>query len=177
MSDDLIYEERISSPRTKAVFVALSVFCLAFFAWRLMISGYGGIAALLLFLSAFFVFCALNYSVLSIRISTAGMNLKFGLFGWTVPWRSVAEAHVDEVSLWRICGAGIHFAIIRGRYRAMLNFLEYPRIVIQLKEKRGLVRDVAFSTKRPAEILGIIEQHIPKQHAAQQIASSLRSSQ
>ena len=166
MSDDLIYEERISSLRTEAVFVALSVLCLAFLAWRFMISGYSATAALFLFLSTLFVFCALNYRVLTIRISTAGLKLKFGLFGWTVPWRSIAEAYPDEVSLWRIGGAGIHFSIIRGRYRVMLNFLEYPRIVIQLKEKRGLVRDVAFSTKRPTEILRIFEQNIPRQHTA-----------
>jgi hypothetical protein len=44
----------------------------------------------------------------------------------------------------------------------MLNFLEYPRIVIELKEKRGLVRDVAFSTERPDEILRIIEESIAR---------------
>ncbi len=73
------------------------------------------------------------------------------------PLNSVEEVRADRTSLWRIGGAGIHFSAIGGRYRAMLNFLEHPRIVVALKEKRGLVRDVAFSTKRPTEVIRVIE--------------------
>jgi len=42
----------------------------------------------------------------------------------------------------------------------MLNFLEHPRIVIELEKKRGLVRELAFSTEKPNEILRIIEESI-----------------
>jgi hypothetical protein len=160
MQNDLIYEERISSLRTEAVFVALSVLCVAMLAWRLIVSGYGTVAALLLFLSTLFVFYALNYRVLVVRMSKEGLRLKFGLFGWTVPWQTVARAYPDDTALWRIGGAGIHFSIIKGKCRAMLNFLEHPRIVVELKKKRGLVREVAFSTQKPDEILRIIEQSV-----------------
>jgi len=160
MPNDLIYEERISSLRTEAVFVALAVLCLTLLAWRLFVSGYGTVAALFLFLSMFFIFYASNYRVLVVRMSEEGLWLKFGLFGWTVPWHNVARAHPDDTSLWRIGGAGIHFTIIKGEYRAMLNFLEHPRIVIELEKKRGLVREVAFSTEKPNEILRIIEESI-----------------
>jgi len=166
MPDDLIYEERISSLRTEAVFVALSVLCFALLAWRLTVSGFGIITALFLFLSVLFFFYALNYRILVIRISTEGLQLKFGLFSWTVPWHTVADAYPDETPLWRVGGAGIHFSIISGRYRAMLNFLEHPRIVIELKEKRGPVRDVAFSTERPNEMLRIIEESIARRDTA-----------
>lgn len=54
--------------------------------------------------------------------------------------------------------------MIGGRYRAMLNFLERPRIVIKLKKKRGPIRDVAFSTERPNEILYIVKQVFAGQH-------------
>ncbi len=160
MPNDLIYEERISSLRTEAVFVSLSILCLTLLAWRLIVSGAGTVAALFLFLSMFFIFYALNFRVLVVRMSEEGLRLKFGLFGWTVPWHTVAEAYPDETSFWRIGGAGIHFSIISGRYRAMLNFLEHPRIVIEFKKKRGLVREVAFSTEKPNEILRIIEESI-----------------
>jgi len=156
MLDDLIYEEKISSLRTEVLFVALAVLCLALLAWRVMARGFGVITVACLFFSIFFSFYALNYRVLVIHISTDGLHLKFGVFGWTVPWRTVEEAYADETSLWRIGGAGIHFSSINGRYRAMLNFLEYPRVVVALKEKRGPVRDVAFSTTRPDEIMRII---------------------
>jgi hypothetical protein len=48
-------------------------------------------------------FYALNYRILVIRISTEGLQLKFGLFGWTVPWHTVAEAYPDETSLVCAC--------------------------------------------------------------------------
>lgn len=163
MPDEVIYEERISSLRTGAVFVALSALGLTLLAWRVTASGQGNVVVLLLFLSILFLFFALNYRALVIRISTQDLQLSFGLFGWTVPWHTVAKAYIDDTSLWRIGGAGMHFSIIGGRYRAMLNFLEYPRVVIELKEKRGFVRDVAFSTGRPDEILRIIEQSIARQ--------------
>lgn len=166
MPEELLYEERLSSFRTELLFVALAVFFLALLAWRVMASGFGVLAGVLLFFSAFFAFYALNYRVLVIRISTDRISLRFGLFGWTIPWPAVEEAHLDPTSLWRISGAGIHFSPIRGRYRAMLNFLEHPRVVVALKERRGLVRDVAFSTARPEEILHIVEASVGKGGAA-----------
>lgn len=146
--------------------MALSVLCLASLAWRFIVSGFGTIAALLLLLSLLFVFFALNYRVLVVRMSEEGLRLRFGLFGWTVPWNTVARAYPDDTALWRIGGAGIHFSIIKGRYRAMLNFLEHPRIVVELKKKRGLVREVAFSTQKPIEILRIIEESVGGRDAA-----------
>lgn len=140
--------------------MSLSVLCLALLAWRLIVSGFSTVAALLSLLSTLFVFCALNYRVLVVRMSEEGLRLKFGLFGWAVPWHTVARAYPDDTALWRIGGAGIHFSIIKGKYRAMLNFLEHPRIVVELKKKRGLVHEVAFSTQRPNEILHIIEESV-----------------
>jgi hypothetical protein len=40
----------------------------------------------------------------------------------------------------------------------MLNFLEHPRVVLALRKKRGLVRDVVFSTKRPEEVLRLVRE-------------------
>ena len=156
MPDNLIYEEKISSARTEVLFVALTFLFFALFYRRLMVTGSGVIAGIFLLLSLLFAFYALNYRFLIIHISTREINLKFGVFGWTIPLHGVEKIYIDNTSLWRISGAGIHFSSIGGRYRAMLNFLEYPRLVIVLKEKRGLVKDVAFSTGRPNEIMRII---------------------
>ena len=156
-SDCLIYEEKVTSLRTEVLFIALAVLCLALFAWRVAHAGFGILTVGCLFLFVMFFFYSLNYRVLVIRISTDGLKLKFGLFGWTIPWQAVEYAYADETSLWRISGAGIHFSFFNRRYRAMYNFLEYPRVVVTLREKRGLVREVAFSTERPDEIMRIIE--------------------
>jgi hypothetical protein len=58
----------------------------------------------------------------------------------------------------RYGGAGIHWMMVHGRYRASFNFLEYPRVVVRFKQKRGLVQDVSFSTRQPEEVIRCIEQ-------------------
>jgi hypothetical protein len=60
----------------------------------------------------------------------------------------------------RMGGAGIHFMIIRKRYRASFNFLEHPRVVIALKRNAGLVRDISFSTRRPDDLLRLIKEAV-----------------
>ncbi|HML39578.1 MAG TPA: hypothetical protein PKD23_02740 [Bellilinea sp.] len=41
----------------------------------------------------------------------------------------------------------------------MFNFLEYPRVVIQLTIKKGPVRDIAFSTQRPEDVIRLINEY------------------
>ena len=156
MPEKPVYEEKVSSARTEVLFVALALFFLALFCWRLVVTGPGIIAGVFLLFLLLFTFYALSYRFLVIRISTETLNLKFGVFGWTIPLHSIEKIYVDDISLWRISGAGIHFSSISGRYRAMLNFLEHQRLVVVLKEKRGPVKDVAFSTGKPNEIMRII---------------------
>jgi hypothetical protein len=156
VTEQIVYEEKLTSLRTEALFLALALVFLALLAWRVMAGGFGAIAAVLLILVLFFSFCTVNYRVLVIRILADQLVLEFGVFGWTIPRRTIEKIYVDQTSLWRIGGAGIHFSIIRGRYRAMFNFLEYGRIVVRLNEKRGLVKEVAFSTRRPGELMQLL---------------------
>ena len=160
--DELTYEEKISSLRTEVLFVALAILFTALLVWRVMNAGFDLVSIAFLIGSIFFAFYATNYRRLVIRIFTDGLSLKFGLFSWRIPRRNIDKVMLDETSLWRIGGAGIHFSIIDCRYRAMWNFLEYPRIVVALKKKKGLVRDIAFSTKRPEEIMCIIKASVAK---------------
>ena len=118
-SENPVYEEKLSSLRTEVLFVALALLFLALLAWRVMASGIGFIAAGLLFLFLLFCFYALNYRFLVIRVLADKLILKFGIFGWTIPLHTVEEIYADRTPLWRIGGAGIHFSIINGRYRAM----------------------------------------------------------
>jgi hypothetical protein len=53
-------------------------------------------------------------------------------------------------------GAGIHFMTVNQRYRASFNFLEYPRVVIALKHKRGLIHDLSFSTQNPEQVIQVL---------------------
>src|SRR3990172_10902183 len=146
MSSRLVYSERVSSRRTEALFLALTILFLVLFGCRQKARTLDAWGILLLCAFAFFLFYTINYRVLTIGVTEQDLQLKFGLFHWTVPLDNVAACVPDRTSLWRIGGAGIHFSFFAGRYRAMFNFLEHPRLVIGLAEKRGPVQELAFST-------------------------------
>jgi hypothetical protein len=76
-----------------------------------------------------------------------------------VPLDNLEECRLDKIPLlMSMGGAGIHFMSIRKRYRASFNFLEYPRVVIAFKRKVGPVRDISFSTRRPDDVLRLVQE-------------------
>lgn len=150
------YQEALSSTRTEALFIALALFFLILSGWRALDIRLDGWAILFICLCGVFLFYSINYRTLVVRLDEQALTLQFGVFTWRIPLGNIEAVFPDETSLWRIGGAGIHFTPLGGRYRAMFNFLEYPRLVIALKVKKGLVRDVAFSTRRPEELLRLI---------------------
>jgi hypothetical protein len=158
MENDAVYEEKLTSPRTQALFLALALVFLLLSTWRFTNRGIDLLVIFAFALFCFFSFYFLNYRALVILLDPESLLLQFGVFRWKVSRENIEDCYLDETSLWRIGGAGIHFSPIEGRYRAMFNFLEYPRLVIRLKERRGLVKDIAFSTRHPGEIMARIQQ-------------------
>lgn len=152
------YEERISSGRTTALFLVLTMIFLVLSVWRWTVLPLGALFYTFAALCMMFLFYVLNYRVLVIQISPSALKLKFGIFTWTVPLDNLESCRLDEIPAHlKYGGAGIHFMTVAGRYRASFNFLEYPRVVVALKKKAGLVRDISFSTRRPEEVLRYIE--------------------
>lgn len=159
VNEKLIYSERVSAPRTTALFVGLMLLFGILCAWRAMRDGWGRLAAVFGILASFFLFYAVNYRTLAIRLTNQALTLTFGLFSWRVPLENIASCRLDDIPLlMRMGGAGIHFMLIDGRYRASFNFLEHPRIVIAFKEKAGPVQDISFSTRQPAALLSLIQE-------------------
>lgn len=156
MVSDPIYVERVSSNRTEALFVGLAIlfFVLSAALAQTDIPGVWWVVTFGLF--TVFTFYALNYRTLVIRLGEEALQLQFGIFQWEIPFKNIIACYEDPTSLWRIGGAGIHFTRLGGRYRAVFNFLEHPRVVVMLRKKKGPVRDVAFSTRRPAEVMRLI---------------------
>lgn len=161
MEEKRTYNERLSSGRTEGLFLALAALFLGLAlhrtrARRMAGRGRDRIAGAFYVLFAFFLFYMLNYRTLVIRLTPEALALRFGLFSWRVPLENIEHAALDEHSLWRIGGAGIHFSWFEGRYRAMFNFLEYPRVVVALSQKQGPVKEIAFSTQQPEQVLALI---------------------
>jgi len=153
VTSQLVYQERVSSAKTTGLFGVLTLLFLLLLGARLHASGFGYLAATFLLVACFFAFYAVNYRTLMIGITAEALLLKFGVFRWTVPWSTVADAKPDDTPIARVEGAGIHFTMRHGRYWIFFNFLGHPRIVLELKKPRGPVRDVAFSTRQPGKML------------------------
>lgn len=165
MQTDPIYEEKVASRRTVALFVTLTLLFMALLAWRVMNSGLGFLTIAFFCLFSFFLFYSLNYRTLIICLTPESLVLRFGIFTWRIPTVTIEQCYRDDTPLWRIGGAGIHFTMIRRRYRAMLNFLEHPRVVVSLKKRKGPVWDIAFSTRRPKEVMRLIREVMSEKRA------------
>ena len=105
-----------------------------------------------------FLFYCLNYYKLTITIYNKEIILKFGIFTRSVQLSNIEKYYLDDVSMWRIGGAGIHFSQIHGRYRMMFNFLEYPRLVLHFKNYKR-VGAIMFTVKDPEKVMDIIKEH------------------
>jgi hypothetical protein len=152
-----IYEETLSSARTEALFVILTLLSLGLLFWRVSAASLDPLALALLVLALFFLYCSLNYRRLHIRLSEEALSLQFGLISWTVRLDNVAACRPDHLPAFlKYGGAGVHFMFADGRYRVSFNFLEYPRLVIALRRSAGPVRDVSFSTRFPQRLTDLL---------------------
>ena len=167
IGDKLIYEEKVSSIWTEVVFLTLMTLFFLLSIWRLITDRLDILTVVFFCLSTMFLFYSLNYRTLIIRMTEESLKLIFGVFTWRVPFENIAECHLDDLPfLMKYAGAGIHFMFVCKKYRASLNFLEHSRVVVRLKRKVGLVRDVSFSTCRPDELVQLIQGAITVNGAA-----------
>ena len=151
------YNEKLSSTKTEALFIVLTLVFLSLFAWRWLSSGWDGWAITFVCIFALFLFYVINYRTLKIYITSESLRLTFGIFTWTIAISNIKNCYIDEDTILRFGGAGIHFMWIKGKYRAFFNFLEFPRMVVTLKDKKGLVREIAFTTRHPEQVMHIIQ--------------------
>lgn len=156
-----LYDERVTSKRTEALCLTLMVLFLLLFLWHVNTAGADIVTAVFVCLFGMFLFYSVDYRTLTIRLTSEYLKLTFGVFTWTVPLDNVEECRLDGMPvLVRMGGAGIHFMRVRGRYRASFNFLEHPRVVIAFKRKVGPVRDISLSTRRPNDVLRLLQEAV-----------------
>ena len=167
-NDNLIYNEKVSSKWTEVLFLALTILFSLLLIWRVISSNLDVLAVVFFCLFALFLFYSVNYRTLIVRITDESLKLIFGIFTWTVPFENIEQCQLDDdlPLLMKYGGAGIHFMLIRKRYRASFNFLEHSRVVIRLKRKAGLVKDISFSTCQPNELIQLIQGAISADKAA-----------
>jgi hypothetical protein len=157
--DGKAYHEKLSSARTEALFILLSLIFFALFAWCLSNFGWSGWTIAFQCVSLFFLFYVFNYRTLKIHLTPENLQLAFGIFTWKIAIANVESCYLDKPSIGSVGGAGIHFTWIKGKYRAFFNFLEHPRVVVVFKKKKGPVQEVAFSTRQPEIVLDLIQRY------------------
>lgn len=163
MEEGFIYEERVTSNWTEALFLLLALLFFAIFALRQAAGKTDAFIAVFFGLFVLFLFYTLNYRVLVIRMTDQVLALRFGIFSWRIPFDNVQACRLDDdlPALMKYGGAGIHFFTAHGRYRASFNFLEHPRVAIRFRRKAWLVvEDVSFTTRRPKEVIRLIREAI-----------------
>jgi hypothetical protein len=161
MDKQLLYDEKVLSMWTTGLFRVLALIFMVLLVICIQSEGSTALCAFLSFMFVFFLFYSINYMSLLIQISEDALRLKFGIFSWKIPLDNIKTCRLDDLPvLMRYGGAGIHFMFIRGRYRASYNFLEYPRVVIELKRKIGIIQDVSFTTRHPEDVIHILEEAI-----------------
>jgi hypothetical protein len=156
-----IYTEKLRSSLTTVLFIDLFLIFLVLSGLRFGVVGWKFSSILFLFLSAFFLLYVFNYRTLRIQISEEELVLRFGLVRWRTPLSNIQSCALDESPWWiKYGGAGVHFAMVKGLYRAYFNFLEGPRIFLTFKHKQGLVRALVFSTAHPVQVLELLHGRI-----------------
>jgi hypothetical protein len=158
---NMLYEEKVRSRWTSALFIFLTCFFFITCIWNMTAVGPFALTLIPLLLALTFLFYTFNYVTLIIRITAKHIQLIFGVFRWSLPIDNVGSCQLDDIpAFMRYGGAGIHFMMVRKRYRASYNFLEHPRVVIELKKKAGPVQDVSFTTRHPDAVLRTLERLI-----------------
>ena len=158
---DKLYTEQVKSSGTGLLFLVLSVLFFTLFGWRFSAVGLRFFPGLLAFIGLFFFLYVLNYRILEITISSTQLKLKFGLISWKTRLDNIQEIRMDDSpAIIKYGGAGVHFAFVKGIYRAYFNFLEYPRVLVTFKDKQGPVQQLVFTTRQPDQVLDYINTRI-----------------
>lgn len=154
---NLLYSEKIRSKTTSLLFLFLALIFIALFAWRFSIVGFRFVPGLYAFFGLFFCCYLLNFQVLTISITEQTLQLNFGLIHWRTDMENIADCVLYDPPFWiKYGGAGVHFSMVDGEYMAFYNFLEFPRIKVVFKQKRGWVRALVFTTRQPDQVLEIL---------------------
>lgn len=158
---DQIYQEKVQSLKTSLLFTFLALIFSSLFTWRVTVVGFRAFPIVCLVLALFFFSYVLNYQTLKITITEEVVLLRFGLICWRTKLKNIQTCKMDDSpNLIKYGGAGVHFAFVKGNYRAFFNFLEHPRILITFHHKQGLVQGLVFTTRQPEQVMGIISSRL-----------------
>ncbi len=109
-------------------------------------------------MAVFMLAITINFRRLSIRITSAGLTVGYGIYKKRIPWKNIEDRYIDEASAIRYGGWGIRLGRVDGRWRTVYNVIGGPRVVVSLK--KGWIREVVFSTENPEEVMKTMDRYL-----------------
>lgn len=161
------YEESLPSTLiflVLGIMVLLAAFFLALLGYQVAVGPVGADPAPNWYFAVMFLVFAgtsvlvYNLRRLDIRIDDRGVRVRFGVFRQEYAWGDIISAEADHASWFRYGGWGIRFTRVEGYWRRGYTVIDAPRVVLTVR--RGYVRQFAFSTKRPEDVLRVIGKRI-----------------
>ncbi len=99
-----------------------------------------------------------NFTRLTISITLDAITVAFDRIKYTIPWHNVAGCYLDKNPGIAYGGWGIRLGKAKSKPVLVYNVIGPPRVILELK--KGRFRQFAFSTRRPEEVMAIIQQQI-----------------
>jgi len=96
-------------------------------------------------------------SNLRVIIGENGFEVRIGFFHLSRPWSAVTGAHRDSREGSFYGGWGVKGRKVGGKWIQAFTTVKQPRVVIMLEDTD--YRELVFSTRRPDEVLELIEQY------------------
>jgi hypothetical protein len=161
MQTENLYEETIFLWVFAAILSAFTSIFLFIVVYQILVGPLGDNPApnrLFALMALLFLGITINFSRLSIKMTSRSAIVGYGICKRTIPWEDIERCYVDEASSIRYGGWGIRIGRVEAKWRLVYNVIGAPRVVLSLKS--GWFREFVFSTKNPEAVMTIIRQRI-----------------
>lgn len=159
MQIEKIYEEKIFSKGiTVLLTIATTVFLLALL-YQATVGPIGTRPApnwFLLVMFLLFLGLTVNFSNLSIKMTSRYLSVGYGIFKHSILWENIQDCYLDDTSIIRYGGWGIRIARAKGKWRLVYIVIGAPRVVLLLN--KGTFEEFVFSTNNPQKVIEIVKQ-------------------
>jgi hypothetical protein len=155
------YEERIFSGWLTVILGAASAALFGLFLHQRLVGPVGTRSApdwILLAIALLLLIIAVNFAILTVKITLHGISVSYGIIKHNVPWANVADCYEDEASTAQYGGFGIRLGLVNGRWRLVYNTVGNPRIVLQ--KRQGRIPEFVFSSRNPQIVIRAVRERL-----------------
>lgn len=161
MDPNTLYEEKLFSKWSTIIFTIFTILFLVLTVYPIFIGPLGDNKAptwLLGLIFLLFLFFTLNFSFMTLKLTSEFLSVRFGVLSYNVTWENIEKCYKEEVPLWTYGGWGIRFEKSKGERRLAYTVPQTSQLTVLLKNKR--FREFIFSTRNPDKVIKLVEKMI-----------------